>query len=74
MENSEIKTRLEGIMARHNMSREQLAKYLGVPPTTLNNWLNGSRTNMNAATMRLLYVLGVLEVLAPNIHEQFIER
>lgn len=71
---SDIKKRLEGTMARHHMTREQLAKYLGVPPTTLNNWLNGSRKNPGAATLRLLYVLELIEVLAPNIHATLIER
>lgn len=49
------------------------AEYLGVPVFTFRKWLNGERTP-NASALRLLEVLGMVEVLAPAIHASFLPQ
>ena len=59
--------RVRAVMTRHGLSQVQMGVYLGVPQTTINNWLVGCR-EPNRAVVRLLEVLGTIEVLAPDIH------
>jgi hypothetical protein len=54
-------------MDRLNMDDIRAAQYLGVPVYTLRKWVKGERTP-NAATLRLLEVLGLIEAIAPAIH------
>ena len=63
--------RLREVAERHGMTHTQLARYLGVPQGTLNNWLRGVREPHTSA-LRLLEVYAMLEVLAPGIHASFI--
>lgn len=60
--------RIRHMMERKNMSQAQAARYLGVPPGTLCNWLTGYR-KPPTVVVRLLDVLGTVEALAPGIHE-----
>jgi DNA-binding transcriptional regulator YiaG len=50
-----------------------MADYLGVPLPTYRNWRDGHR-EPPAAVNRLLDVLGIVEALAPAIHEQILKR
>lgn len=58
-------------MNRLNLTPQQMADYLGVPPQTLHNWLIGAR-EPNVVLFRLLEVLSIIEVMAPNIHANLI--
>lgn len=60
---------LNGIRERHGFSEAALAVYLGVPVYTVRKWLNGTR-EPGAIFDRLIYVLGIVETMAPAIHEQ----
>jgi len=62
---------LVALANRLGLSDARAAAYLGVPPSTWHKWLHGKR-NPSAGANRLLYVLGVVETLAPNLHESFI--
>lgn len=53
---------------RLGLSEAQAAQYFAVPVYTVRKWLTGER-EPGAAVARLLYVLGVLEAMAPDIHE-----
>jgi len=59
--------RLRGVMLRHGMTQHRLAAYLGVPQSTVSNWLTGAREPA-ASVLRLLDVLNTIEALAPAIH------
>lgn len=48
-----------------------MADYLGVPIHTLRKWETGERGG-SATLLRLLDVLGIVEALAPAIHESLI--
>lgn len=65
--------RIAETLERLNLEETQGAEYLGVPLSTLRKWVNGTRTP-SAATIRLLDVLGTIEVIAPAIHAQFIPQ
>jgi DNA-binding transcriptional regulator YiaG len=65
--------RIRALMARRNMSQMDMARYLGVPQGTIGNWLGGTRTP-NASVARLVEVLGMIEVLAPSIHEHLLKK
>lgn len=61
------------VMARLGLNQSGLAEYLGVPQSTVNNWFTGIR-QPNKSVTRLLYVLGVVETMAPNIHAHLMPR
>lgn len=63
--------RIRAVMARRKMSQADMARYLDVPQGTIANWLLGTR-KPSRSVARLLDVLGMIEVLAPGIHEQFL--
>lgn len=69
----QVAAKLAATMERHQMSQPVMARYLGVPLNTLTNWLRGDRMP-GAGSMRLIEVLGMIEVLAPEIHSRLIER
>lgn len=71
--NGEFVERLRGLMFRLKMNQSQVAEYLGVPQTTVSNWLSGER-KPNSSVIRLLDVLGRIEAMAPAIHETFIPK
>lgn len=64
--------RIEAIMTRRGMNQIQMARYLGVPQGTIGNWLGGTRVP-NKVVVRLLNVLGTIEVLAPAIHDELMK-
>lgn len=59
------------LMARLGLDEARAAQYLGVPVFTLRKWTTGTRTP-SASAMRLLEVLGMIEALAPAIHQSLI--
>jgi DNA-binding transcriptional regulator YiaG len=59
------------MLDRLGMTHVQAAAYLGVPITTLSNWLYGHR-EPNAVAIRLLDVLGTIEAFAPDVHAMFL--
>jgi hypothetical protein len=56
---------------RLGLSEAQAAQYFAVPVFTVRKWLTGER-EPGAAVARLLEVMGLLEALAPNIHQSFL--
>lgn len=65
--------RIEATMKRRGMSQADMGRYLGVPQGTIGNWLQGTR-KPNQAVSRLLDVLGMIEMLAPAIHEHLLPK
>ena len=63
----ETRERLKGIMRRQGLSKKGLADYLGVPEQTCFKWITGERLP-SAAVIRLIDVLEMIEMLAPDIH------
>lgn len=59
------------LMTRLSLDEPRAAAYLGVPVYTLHKWVTGERTP-NAAVLRLLDVLGMIEALAPALHQSLI--
>ena len=59
------------LMTRLNLDETRAAAYLGVPVFTFRKWASGAR-KPSAATLRLLDVLGTVEVLAPALHAGFL--
>ena len=59
--------RIRDTITRLCLTDTQAAQYLGVPVTTLRNWTTGQRAP-GAAVMRLLEVLGTIEVMNPTLH------
>jgi DNA-binding transcriptional regulator YiaG len=62
---------IKATMARHELTPEEMAIYLGVPVHTLLKWLNGTRTP-TASAVRLVEVLGIIETMAPMIHDHLL--
>jgi hypothetical protein len=58
-------------MTRLSLDEPRAAAYLGVPLYTFHKWITGERTP-NASVFRLLDVLGMLEALAPALHDSLI--
>jgi DNA-binding transcriptional regulator YiaG len=59
--------RIVATMDRLNLNEARAAEYLGVPVYTLRKWRTGERAPA-AAAVRLLYVLELLEAIAPALH------
>lgn len=68
--NVESAERVAQLRSRLGLTLHDAAEYLGVPVTTFIKWENGTRTPGSAAT-RLMDVLGMIEVMAPELHEGF---
>jgi DNA-binding transcriptional regulator YiaG len=74
-----VKIPVPGTLAervRHTLERLHLddirgAEYLGVPVFTVRKWTTGER-EPGAAVARLLDVLGMVEAMAPALHESFL--
>jgi len=64
--------RIKATIERLNLNEQQAADYFGVPVPTLRKWCTGER-EPGAATHRLLDVLGMVEALAPAIHESLLK-
>ena len=56
---------------RLGLNDSQAAQYFAVPVYTVRKWLTGER-EPGAAVARLLEVMGLLEALAPNLHQTFL--
>ena len=63
--------RLADLRSRLDLSPAQMADYLGVPIHTLRKWESGERSG-SATLLRLLDVLGMVEALAPALHDSFL--
>lgn len=59
---------LKSIMQRLNLDEYQASLYFGVPVYTLKKWVTGER-KPSSATIRLLEILGIVEALAPELHQ-----
>lgn len=68
---STLALRLAQTRSRLDLFPAEMADYLGVPIYTLRKWESGERGS-SAAVMRLLDVLGMVEALAPALHESFL--
>ena len=64
---------LQALQSRLNLSAAAMAHYLGVPLPTWRKWASGER-EPPAALWRLVEVLGLIEALVPDLHNQLIER
>ena len=64
----DLPSRLKTLSARLGFDEHRTAAYLGAPIGTYRKWLVGTRSP-NAVVGRLLEVLGLLEALAPAIHD-----
>ena len=58
---------LVDLMARLSLTEGQAAAYFGVPVFTFRKWANGERA-LNAAVVRLIEIMGMVEALAPGLH------
>ena len=56
---------------RLGLNDVQAAQYFAVPVYTVRKWMTGER-EPGAAVARLLEVMGLLEALAPNLHQTFL--
>ena len=63
--------RVRDTMRRLNLDDAHAADYLGVPVFTLRKWTTGER-QPGAAVLRLFDVLGMVEAMAPALHESFL--
>lgn len=66
--NNEFSSTIKQLMIRLDLSEKDASVYLGVPIHTLRKWIKGERIP-GSATRRLLYVLGVVEAVAPWLHD-----
>ena len=65
-QNPEFMAALVALIARHQLTEAQAAGLMGVPVFTLRKWSNGTRAP-NAAAVRLLEVLDMLNAFAPAL-------
>ncbi len=63
--------RVRQTLERLNLDDTRGAAYLGVPVFTVRKWITGER-EPGAAVARLLDVLGLVEAMAPALHESFL--
>jgi DNA-binding transcriptional regulator YiaG len=66
-----VAQRVRQTVDRLNLDEGQAAAYFGVPVYTVRKWCTGER-EPGAAVARLLEVMGMLEALAPNLHQTFL--
>ena len=66
-----IAARAKDTANRLNLSEPRAAAYFGVPVYTYRKWATGER-EPGAAVTRLLDVLGMIEALAPALHDSFL--
>jgi len=59
------------LMSRLGFDDLRAAAYLGVPVYTLRKWVSGER-RPNAAVLRLIDVLGTIEIMAPALHDSLV--
>jgi DNA-binding transcriptional regulator YiaG len=63
--------RIKYTIERLGLSEKQASEYFGVPVPTLRKWCAGER-EPGAATHRLIEILGMVEALAPAIHQSLL--
>ena len=63
---------IKATIDRLGLTDKQAADYFGVPVFTLRKWLTGERAP-GAATHRLVEILGMLEALAPALHQSLLK-
>lgn len=61
---------LRDAMRTTGYTQAQMARYIGVPLPTFNNWLAERRETPYMA-QRILEILGIIRVMAPDLHTQF---
>lgn len=66
-----VAARAKDTADRLNLSEVRAAAYFGVPVFTFRKWATGER-EPGAAVTRLLDVLGMVEAMAPALHESFL--
>jgi DNA-binding transcriptional regulator YiaG len=64
---------IRNTIERLELTDNQAADYFGVPLFTLRKWLNGERAP-GAATQKLLDVLGLIEAMAPALHDSLLPK
>ena len=64
---------LTALQTRLNLTEQGLADYLGIPRSTLRHWIAGTR-QPGASALRLLRVMGAVEILAPDVHQHLLEE
>ena len=62
--------RVRQTLERLHLDDTRGAAYLGVPVFTVRKWITGER-EPGAAVARLLDVLGMVEAMAPALHDSF---
>ena len=62
--------RIIALRTRLSLSVDQCADMLNVSSYAVIKWENGTRT-VSPATIRLIDILEMLEVMAPDMHAQF---
>jgi DNA-binding transcriptional regulator YiaG len=65
--------RIKATIERLGLNEKQASNYFGVPVPTLRKWCNAER-EPGAATHRLIEILGMIEALAPAIHQSLLPR
>jgi hypothetical protein len=66
-----VAARAKDTADRLNLSEDRAAQYFGVPVFTYRKWATGER-EPGAAVTRLLDVLGMIEAMAPDLHQSFL--
>ena len=66
-----VAARAKDTADRLNLSEHRAAAYFGVPVFTYRKWATGDR-EPGAAVTRLLDVLGMVEAMAPALHDSFL--
>lgn len=60
--------RVRGMMKRHNLSQNQMARFLGISQGNIGNWLTGTR-KPNKVVTRLVGILEQVEVFYPTLFQ-----
>lgn len=66
-----VAAQVRATVDRLNLDEPRAAAYFGVPVFTLRKWCSGER-EPGAAVARLLDVMGLVEALAPALHDSFL--
>ena len=66
-----VAARAKDTADRLNLNEHRAALYFGVPVFTYRKWATGDR-EPSAAVTRLLDVLGMVEAMAPALHDSFL--
>ena len=64
--------KLRALMERKGWGQNETARYLGIPPGTLGNWMQGKKRPTRVVG-RLIDVLAAVEMFAPHVYNGIIE-